>query len=223
MYKYLDYLPEYLHEVKELQALDGCINPQMETINQEAQQAYSNQFLSSADLNTVKRWEKNYRIVSPESFSLSSRQLKLILKQSGKVPYTFNMLTAYLSQLFKNADVSRDFEKRQANIVIQMEDDTQVDNLYSTLRKMLPANMLIHITLRSEIAAQTYIGASMTSYSEETINNGFFTVLPAYSLKVGGALTDHTMEKMNGKFETKLSGLIGSGGGVTDYTKEAIS
>lgn len=197
MYKYIDYLPTYLHDVKELQALDGCVNPQMDTLMQSSEQAYKNQFLSTADLKTVRRWEKGYKIVAPESFSLENRRLKLILKQSEKVPFTFNMLTDYLSQLFAHAGVSVDYDNYQVNVVIQMDEDTQVDNLYSALRAMLPANMLIRITLQSTMTAQTYIGASMTSFAEETLNGDFLTVLPANHIKVGGALTDYKMEAIS--------------------------
>lgn len=223
MYKYIDYLPNYLHEVKEFQALDGSINPQMDQLMQLSQRVYANQFLSTADVQTVKRWENIYNIVSPESFSLENRRLKLILKQSGKVPYTFNMLDDYLSQLFAHVGVSVNYDHYQVNVEIQMDDDTQVDNLYAALRKMLPANMLIHITIRTEIATQISIAAVMTNYSEETLNSGFFTVLPAYSVKLGGSITDHATESMNKRFETMLPGAIVSGSGMTNYTKEAIS
>lgn len=217
MYKYLDYLPEYLHDVKEFQAIDGSINPQMDVLMQSSEQVYANQFLKTADLPTVKRWEKIDSIISPSSFSLESRRLKLIQRQSQKVPYTLNMLRDYLSQLFTHADASMDYARRQMNVEILMEDNTQVDNLYAPLRQMLPANMLIHITLRTELTAQTYIAASMTSYSEETMNSGFFTVLPAYPLKLGSSMTDHASENMNDTFETRLSGSVMPGGGMTDY------
>jgi hypothetical protein len=197
MYKYLDYLPEYLREIKEFQALDGCVNPKMEELMQRTNQVYSNRFILTADSDTISRWEKILKIIPLQNFSLGSRRLKVFQRKSEKIPYTFAMLSQYLSQLFKNVTIERDFSKRELHVVIQMDEDTQVDNLYSALRAMLPANMLIRITLQSTMTAQTYIGASMTSFAEETLNGDFLTVLPANHIKVGGALTDYKMEAIS--------------------------
>lgn len=197
MYKYLDYLPEYLREVKEFQALDGCTNPMMESLMQRSNQVYSNRFILTADSDTISRWEKIFKIIPPQNFSLDSRRLKVFQKKSEKIPYTFIMLSNYLSQLFKNVTVSRDLSKHDFYVVVQMDEDTQVDNLYSSLRKMLPANMLIYITLQSAMTAQTYVAASMTSYTEETLNSGFLDILPTNHVKVGGTMTDYKMEEIS--------------------------
>lgn len=101
MYKYTDYLPSYLRgSVKEIEVLGEAIDPSALSAQQHMMQTYFNQFIARCDEETLKRWERLFKIsANPGNESIDFRRKRLMNRFRMRVPFTMNFLRRRLDEI----------------------------------------------------------------------------------------------------------------------------
>jgi|GEM_PF-3536867 hypothetical protein len=162
MYQYLDYLPEYLHNVKDFQALGGAIDPQTDNLLQKAEQTYQNQFVLSADLPTIERWEKLFNFAG--SGTLFERRKLIAAKiQANSVING----SALLNLVEKQSGVSARMEvlPKQYKFTIYLSalpsEAIPHKNIINLVDKAKPANMVFQLKYEQGAESQSFFGAFM--------------------------------------------------------------
>ncbi|WP_283606480.1 putative phage tail protein [Faecalispora anaeroviscerum] len=162
MYQYLNYLPEYLQTVKDFQALGGAVDPQTDNLLQKAKQAYQNQFVLSADLATVERWEKLFNLAG--SGTLSERRKLVAAKiQANSIING----SALLNLIEKQSGVSARLEiapgQYEFSIYLSALPSEEIPHkaIVGMVNQAKPANMVFHLQYEQGAGGQFFFGAFM--------------------------------------------------------------
>ena len=96
----MEQLPTWFKPVLEYVALMQAFGGQLNLVNTSSQQIYYNQFIQTADLATIRTWEKLFNITVRYGDTLEFRRTRLIQKFSQIVPYTYWDLRDRLTALY---------------------------------------------------------------------------------------------------------------------------
>ncbi len=55
----LSYIPDFIKEYEEMRAVQELIQPEIQRLEDETEVVFNNQFISSSDSKSIKRYEKN--------------------------------------------------------------------------------------------------------------------------------------------------------------------
>lgn len=159
MYKYLDYLPAYLRPVKDFQALGGAVDPQANNLMQKAKQTHQNQFMSSADLPTVERWEKIFKITGSGTLS-ERRKLVAAKMQANSIIDGLSLLNLVERQ--SGASARLEVEPAQYEFTIYLSalpsETIPHKTIVGIVEKAKPANVVFHLKYEQGTGGQFYFG-----------------------------------------------------------------
>lgn len=82
------YLPGFLQEYKELQAIMAADQMELDAVYGKIDQLLLNMFTDTADLEGLERREKMYGIVPGKSATIEQRRLDVKTKETNSLPYT---------------------------------------------------------------------------------------------------------------------------------------
>ena len=83
----MEQLPTWFKPVLEYIELMQSFGVQLNTLNEQGQQIYNNQFIQTADLATIQTWERLFGITVRYGDTLEFRRARLIQKFSQIVPF----------------------------------------------------------------------------------------------------------------------------------------
>lgn len=154
MYPYVDYLPGYLQEVQELQALGEAADPLAEDAYFYIRQQYHNQLIETADEKTVERWEAILKLPHVPDYALDIRRQRILLRWQSRLRITIKKLREILETI-TGADcrVTVDSPRYAMAVDIYEHDWSRVNLplIQSEIYRLKPAN----ITLAISVVAQT--------------------------------------------------------------------
>jgi hypothetical protein len=162
MYQYLDYLPEYLRTVKDFQALGGAADPQTDNLLQKAKQVYQNQFIFSADLATIERWEQLFNIAG--SGTLSERRKLVAAKiQANSIINGSALLNLIEKQSGVSARLEVAPEQYEFTVYLSALPSEAIPHkaIVGLVDQAKPANMVFHLNYEQGAGGQFYFGAFM--------------------------------------------------------------
>lgn len=164
MYHYLEYLPVYLREIRELKAIGQCTDPLAEALSQGAQTVYTDRFVGTAGTEAVARLETVYNLPHRVDLSLSARRKQLLAKMASSQDLT----KKYLEELARTVTevksrVDIDFDIPEMDIVLVQDSLSPPDTalLAKTLDEQKPANMLYTITVEQPFSGAIYVSAAL--------------------------------------------------------------
>lgn len=159
--KLIDYLPPVLREVEDFKAINAANEPEIVLAWDALGQVLDNQFLDSADENGVAVWEQELRIRPKDTDTLAVRKARIKAMWARELPYTVTWLKNWLSGVCGSTgheEVISDY-----TINIQLDYDALIDMIKSaeeilqTLRVVIPANMILRLTVASSCKASAYV------------------------------------------------------------------
>ena len=159
MYNYLAYLPDYLRSIKDFQALGGAVDPQVNNLMKKAKQAYQNQFVSSADISTIERWEKILKITG--SGTLSERRKLVAAKlQANSVVDGLSLLNLIERQSGASARLEVVPSQYEFNIYLSALPSETIPHksIVDMVDQAKPANMVFHLKYEQGAGGQFYFG-----------------------------------------------------------------
>ena len=142
MYQYLKYLPIYLREVLELCALGNAADPPARQVYQYTVQKYLNQFIQTADIPTLSRWEAIFRM-NGEGLDIEERRKRILLKFCLHAPITVKYLREVIEEIIHAAcKITLDFSRYHMDVsLFQVPDESILDFLYEEIYTLKPANI----------------------------------------------------------------------------------
>lgn len=134
---------KYIRDTLEAKELGNAYQFVFDKMENEGQELIDNQYILSADLITIREWEKFLSIPFDETLSLEDRRQQVLLYMNLKPPYTLNNIKRQLTSIVgQEVEVEVDYE----NLYITVDttgSSAFIKKLVLTyLRKVLPANVV---------------------------------------------------------------------------------
>ncbi len=139
----VSYLPPYLKEYKELNAILDAENPELVLLWDAAQKVLKNQFIETADEYGIARFEKLLGILPSTSESLESRRSRVSSRWFDHIPYSLKSLILRLTVLCgeNNFKITKNYDFYEIKIQTHLELFGQTDELARIILKIIPCNM----------------------------------------------------------------------------------
>lgn len=193
----LTYYPDFyknVYEMNQILKAFGSISDDLETA---IEQVFFNNFVLTADLETVKIWENILDITYSEKLTLDQRKRVIIGRISGYGHIGEPEIRNIISNYTENS-VSIDF--RKGKILVDIDGEIfDENNLLNTLLRRIPAHLALNMTL----------------HIKRTFRQNL------YFMQLGHAITKISGNPPDKK---KFSGKISSSGGMfcRTYTKSKL-
>lgn len=147
----IDYLPSVIKNVREYQAImnDGE-QAEISSLWDAVDAAFNDQFISTATVNGVERWEKILGIKPKGSDSLEARKFRILSRLNEQLPYTLPVLKNMLQSLCGEDGYSVEVQNElyTLKVKIALVAKSNFDDVAVLLNKVVPANMIIELELK---------------------------------------------------------------------------
>ena len=180
-------------------ALYGVEYDEVTAVNASIRKLFDNDFIKTADLDGIRKFEKIYAIEENANFTLEQRRQQVYDRMIYKPPFTRQKLTLLLNNILGEGNYKFILDPENFTLIIAISqlDRTIYENYIERIREIIPSNIylipstpytylfltgLVHGTVRSytDVGAGNgdYILASPNNYVFVKQGNGNF-VLPA--------------------------------------------
>ena len=175
----LSYLPEVLSSAECMKAISAAQNPKLSSAYEDIDMLLDNQFIISANIDGIKRWEQILGISPKATNTLQDRRFRVLSRLNSKLPYTYKRLQEQLEILCPDGGYELDLDAGGATLRIRValaakEQFAEVEKLAA---RQVPANLVLDISLLYNthyvLAAATHqalAGYTHTQLREELIS-----------------------------------------------------
>ena len=145
----MDYLPPFMQEFKEIAAIMDAEQPEFELAWREAENALADQFILTATINGIKRYESIYDIVPKGTDTLEERRFKILTKKNDKPPYTLNSLRSTLNALCgeNGYAIYMNYNEYELVVKLAISNTNNFTAVAELLEKVLPANIVRKVSM----------------------------------------------------------------------------
>ena len=170
MNRLLEYLPEIYHDVIDFVELTDTESVEIISVEQAINTLFDNQFITTADEQSIKRREKILGIqADPTTESLEFRRKRLINRYSTKPPFTVRYLQERLDFLVGKGltIVEADPLTFTLTVITNIDNAALFKEVERTIKVIKPANMLYQqqTSLQSVIGLQEHIKTRSISWN----------------------------------------------------------
>lgn len=174
MKEYIKYLPEFLGDFNEINAIDKAENTVLNDEWERFHKIENNQWIKTADDDGLKRYERMLGI-SGGGNSLDVRRSALLVKCNNDFIYTYYMFKNYLNNICGegNYDFEVNYSEYSVNINLGLSVKFLYDIVENYARYIIPANMAINIQLKfnKHITLKPITHQKLASYTHGSIRN----------------------------------------------------
>lgn len=177
----LSYQSKIIQQIREFKVLSEVENPKLTYVWQAVEDAINDQFATTLTDNGCKRWESIMEINAKDTDDLDYRRFRILSKLNEQLPYTYRMLELQLRTLCGDDGYTLVLRNNEYTLVVKiaLTSKNKYSDVESTLRKYVPANIVIDVSLMyntHEVIA-TFTHEQLAKYSqhelrEEVITNG---------------------------------------------------
>jgi hypothetical protein len=172
----MEQLPTWFKPVLEYIELMQSFGVQLNTLNEQGQQIYNNQFIQTADLATIQMWERLFGITVRYGDTLEFRRARLIQKFSQIVPYTYWDLKDRLTALYGEDGYTLEVDPEECWIKIFVTSDRYgaIDLLYDLIWDIVPAHLKIYANqeVQNYLISNANVGAVISNTFVQNIGTG---------------------------------------------------
>lgn len=177
--KLIEYLPEFLREVREYKAIfNDAVQPEVVELFQAIEDGLNDQFIQDATENGVLRWEKMLKIIPKATENLDDRKFTILTKVNEQLPYTLKSLKKRLEVLCGENGYSVEVNTNEfiVKVRIALAARSNCKDVEDMLEKVIPANMIIDCSLmyNQNEKFTSYTHQELSSYTHQEIRNGGF-------------------------------------------------
>lgn len=147
----IDYLPPVIRNVREYKAImNNGEQAEISALWDAVDAAFNDQFVSSATVNGVERWEKILDIKPRGTDSLNARKFRILSRLNEQLPYTLPVLKNMLQSLCGEDGYSVEVQNElyTLKVKIALVAKSNFDDVDVLLRRVVPANMIIELELK---------------------------------------------------------------------------
>lgn len=145
----IDYLPPYMQEYLEIQAIMRTEQPEIDDLWSAAENTFANQFIMDATEYGVVRWERMLKITPKATDTLDERKFRILARLNQELPYTLTRLKELLTLLCGEGGFTIDLQANLYHIDIKLGvgNHSNYGEVERMLNAMIPANMTKYIGL----------------------------------------------------------------------------
>ncbi|AEY67901.1 hypothetical protein Clo1100_3787 [Clostridium sp. BNL1100] len=174
----LNYLPEFLQDFREFQALAASENPEIRALWGRLDNVMKEQFINDSTENGVKRWEAILKINPKGSDSLEVRKFRILTRLNEKLPYTYKKLAQQLETLCGDSGYSLDLRNYEYKLVVRvaLTAKSMLAEVEKLLKRIVPVNMYIDLSLlyKQNSALGSYTHVQLREYKHEQLRSEVF-------------------------------------------------
>lgn len=146
-----NYLPNIVKEITEFQYISNTENPEINLMWDSIQNVFDDQFVNTATVSGIKRWEKIFKMVPKANHTLEDRASIIVTRLNEQLPYTHRVLKQLLDQLcgIDEYDLNINYNQYEISIFIGLKSKNRLYEITDLTKKVLPANMNIIIGFKT--------------------------------------------------------------------------
>lgn len=172
----IEYLPEFLRDVKEYQAiLKMAEQPEMVELWEAEENALKDQFIVDATENGISRWEKILGITPKATDSLDVRRFSILARINEQIPFTLTTLKEQLESLCgeDSYDVNLDAPNYTLSVRIALTAESSFDDVKLFLKRVVPCNLIVDLSLKYNQHEQykSFTHENLATYTHEQLRN----------------------------------------------------
>ena len=147
---YEKYLPPFVKDTREFQILAEIESPILEEERKAKEDLEADQWIITATERGLKRRAKLLNIVREEDESLEDFRQRILFLWNHHRPYTYFHLLDWLEGICDkdNVKVDMQYDLYYLHIEIRLIKKQLQQEIIKTVRKMIPANITLDVTLR---------------------------------------------------------------------------
>ena len=139
-----DYLPPVLLTTCEFPLLCQGEQPEFDALAASVTEVLDAQFVMTAPLRGIERYEKIYGIVPQDTDTLEERRFAVLSKMNAQMPYTVRSLRRMLAALCREDGYSLEIDHDSYNLLVKMpvRELQKLQAVRDMLYAVVPANMV---------------------------------------------------------------------------------
>lgn len=168
----IDYLPPFVQRFKEMAAIMDTEQPEFELAWQNAENTLADQFVDTATINGIKRWEKIYDIIPKANDTLEERRFVILSKMNERPPYTLAALDNVLTALCGDDGYSlyMNYEKYELMVKLALDNEKNLETVVDLLNRILPANIVRNVSVYNTYAVlENYTHEELSRFTHDEL------------------------------------------------------
>ncbi|MEG1788996.1 MAG: putative phage tail protein [Kiritimatiellia bacterium] len=148
-----EYLPSFIAEYREMRLLLEAEQPEFQTFADETERILDEQFIRTAGVDGIARFEAILGILPSIYDTLEIRRTRVLTRWNDTIPYTVKTLKSKISAIQGNNDIEITIAGYEITIVTKCEKRGQIDDLEALLKVIIPCNL--NVIAENKIIGQT--------------------------------------------------------------------
>lgn len=142
----LEYLPPFMREFEELKQITNSETFEFKVLYELIKQEFKDMFIKTCSEKGILLFENLLNIKADESLDLETRKFNVLTKWNGELPYTRLALINKLNLLCGKGKYELNINHNEFIVDINTNfiNENKSKFLISSLRNIIPANMIIH-------------------------------------------------------------------------------
>lgn len=186
------YFPSLYNNILEIDNLVKVENDLFENLNSEFDKAIRNEYVVTADKETIKRYETLLRITDGDDKELSFRRQRILNRLAMNMPFTIKALKQKLDELIGRGNYNVFVDPDRFTLYVESKILNQVwfNETYITIHKMKPANIIFvnKPFIDEKILANEEVTLAQREYNYRLGSTWRLGTLPFKSLHQKGAI-----------------------------------
>lgn len=186
------YFPSLYNNILEIDNLVKVENDLFENLNSEFDKAIRNEYVVTADKETIKRYETLLRITDGDDKELSFRRQRILNRLAMNMPFTIKALKQKLDELIGKGNYNVFVDPDRFTLYVESKILNQVwfNETYITIHKMKPANIIFvnKPFIDEKILANEEVTLAQREYNYRLGSTWRLGTLPFKSLHQKGAI-----------------------------------
>lgn len=186
------YFPSLYNNILEIDNLVKAENDLFEDLNSEFDKAIRNEYVVTADKETIKRYETLLRITDGDDKELSFRRQRILNRLAMNMPFTIKALKQKLDELIGKGNYNVFVDPDRFTLYVESKILNQVwfNETYITIHKMKPANIIFvnKPFIDEKILANEEVTLAQREYNYRLGSTWRLGILPFKSLHQKGAI-----------------------------------
>jgi len=173
MKKYLEYLPEFLREYREIGTIAKEENMIIADEEENLSNCMSRPWVASCDETGIKRYENMFGISANTSDSLETRKNAIKIQLNRTFVYTYKNFAEYLDTICGKDGYSLDVQNASytVNIKLALKEATLYELVSKNAREIVPANLVLNVQImyNTYLIASVYLHNNLAAYTYKNI------------------------------------------------------
>lgn len=171
----ISYLPEFLHDYKELEKLLEAQQPEVQVLEDDTEVLKNNQFIISTDEQGIKKFENMLGITALDDDLLDNRIFRVLSRWNNAIPYTVAVLKQKLETLCGADGYLLEIYNREYRVKVRvaLKSKKNYKMVGGMLKEVIPANMVIDLSLlyNQHETLNKYTHRQLAEFTHKQIRN----------------------------------------------------